>query len=311
MTMKKARMATTTEMMTTTTDRSRSGTHAMKISINFAAPCIAVLHLLGAAALPARADDAFLVKDGQPHAEIIIAEQAPRTTRLAAQELQLYVEKISGARLPIATEPSGRRAGESLRRPEPSHRAAQRDGRRVERRRLPHRLRRRLAGARRRRRRLHARRAVAAQQRRLDERPRPRAVGQADRLDIGATRISQLYKNYTGQTATFGKPGHEPAAKDGTVHVWGFDERGSFNAVCGFLRSLGVRWYLPGELGEVVPKTASIALPEDRRDGAARLSGAGASTSASACTAAKRRCGPCGWASAIRTACRSPTACTP
>ena len=45
----------------------------------------------------------------------------------------------------------------------------------------------------------------------------------------------------------------EAPAKEEREYLWQFDERGSFNAVCGYLRSLGVRWYLPGELGEVVP----------------------------------------------------------
>ena len=43
--------------------------------------------------------------------------------------------------------------------------------------------------------------------------------------------------------------------------IWEKDARGSLNAVYAFLRDLGVRWYLPGELGEIVPKEASIALP--------------------------------------------------
>src|SRR5258708_2165772 len=50
--------------------------------------------------------DSFLVKDGQPRAQIIIAENPPHTVRLAAQDLQTYVEKISGAHLPIVTKPS-------------------------------------------------------------------------------------------------------------------------------------------------------------------------------------------------------------
>jgi hypothetical protein len=33
------------------------------------------------------------------------------------------------------------------------------------------------------------------------------------------------------------------------------------NAVHDYLRGLGVRWFMPGELGEVVPKMASIPLP--------------------------------------------------
>ncbi len=38
------------------------------------------------------------------------------------------------------------------------------------------------------------------------------------------------------------------------------DENGSFNAVCEFLRGLGVRWYMPGKLGEVLPERKSIGL---------------------------------------------------
>ena len=48
----------------------------------------------------------FIVQDGHPCAEIIIAEEPPRTTRLAAQELQAYVEKITGATLPITNAPA-------------------------------------------------------------------------------------------------------------------------------------------------------------------------------------------------------------
>src|SRR5262249_30892597 len=36
------------------------------------------------------------------------------------------------------------------------------------------------------------------------------------------------------------KPG---GRKPEPLMLWGFDERGSFNAVCGFLMKLGVRWY--------------------------------------------------------------------
>ena len=47
----------------------------------------------------------FLVEDGEPRAEIVIADDARRTTRLAALELQETLEKISGAKLPITTTP--------------------------------------------------------------------------------------------------------------------------------------------------------------------------------------------------------------
>ena len=53
------------------------------------------------------AEDQFLVDEGKAYAEIIISESPARSTRLAAAELQTYVAKISGARLPIRAEPSG------------------------------------------------------------------------------------------------------------------------------------------------------------------------------------------------------------
>ena len=50
--------------------------------------------------------ESFLVQNGKAQAEIIIPEKPQRTTRLAARELQTYIEKITGTRLAIATEPS-------------------------------------------------------------------------------------------------------------------------------------------------------------------------------------------------------------
>jgi hypothetical protein len=43
---------------------------------------------------------------GKAYADIIISESPARSTRLASAELQTYVAKISGARLPIRAEPS-------------------------------------------------------------------------------------------------------------------------------------------------------------------------------------------------------------
>ena len=55
------------------------------------------------------AAETLLVDNGQPRAAIVVAQSPPRTVRLAAQELQNYVEKITGAHLPIVTQPG--RAG--------------------------------------------------------------------------------------------------------------------------------------------------------------------------------------------------------
>ena len=47
-----------------------------------------------------------IVENGKPRAEIIIAEKPARAAEFGAQELQTYLEKISGARIKIVTEPT-------------------------------------------------------------------------------------------------------------------------------------------------------------------------------------------------------------
>ncbi|MCA1808469.1 MAG: DUF4838 domain-containing protein [Lentisphaerae bacterium] len=41
---------------------------------------------------------------------------------------------------------------------------------------------------------------------------------------------------------------------------WEFDEGGSLNAVYALLRKLGVRWYMPREIGETVPEMATVTV---------------------------------------------------
>src|SRR6056297_3685197 len=55
-----------------------------------------------AAATSLRAET-YLVEDGKPRAAIVIAENAARSTLLAADELRATIETISGATLPIET----------------------------------------------------------------------------------------------------------------------------------------------------------------------------------------------------------------
>ena len=72
-----------------------------------------------------------------------------------------------------------------------------------------------------------------------------------------------MYKHRMTLPGDIGRPtAQATSAKPEPLQLWGYDERGSFNAVCGFLHKLGVRWYLPGELGEIVPSSETIALPK-------------------------------------------------
>jgi len=222
---------------------------------------LASLYVLCASVGQADPGETFIVEDGQPQAEIIITKRAPRTTRLAAQELQLYLEKISGAKLAIVTEPSGRTPVKVY-----VGRSAGTDLLQVSADELKHGAYRIVSGDR-----WLVLIGDDSDFTPIEPWPRSNSDWVSGRLhdqwhemtdSHWGNPLSQLRKHYTGRATTFGKPDHQPTADDGTVHVWGFDERGSLNAVCGFLRSLGVRWYMPGELGEVVPKRTSIPLPK-------------------------------------------------
>ncbi len=219
------------------------------------------LWLIGLAFAPAAAQaaDSFLVESGESRAEIIIAESPARSTRLAAADLQTYVEKISGAKLPIRTKPSADvpvqiYVGES---PHAAKLGVTSEG-------LEHGSYRIVSGE----------NWLALIGDDSDFEPghpfarnngdKPRARAEWEKI-IGAPYgmpSINLYKNRLRLPGETGKPDGAVTDKKETLEIWGVDERGSFNAVCGYLRNLGARWYLPGELGEVMPKMKSIPLPQ-------------------------------------------------
>ncbi len=211
-------------------------------------------------AVQAPAAEPFLVENGQPRAEIIIDAKPPRTTQLAAQELQKYVEKISGAKLNIVTEPSGKLPVSIFIGRSPH--TEQRDITDADLKFGAYRI---VSGE-------NWLALIGDDTDFVPIEPWPRnnreiVNGKAQQAWDAITGKhwgyphSQIYKHYTGPTSQFGTPNEQRVDKQGNVNVWSFDERGSFNAVCGFLRNLGVRWYLPGELGEIVPTLKTIPLP--------------------------------------------------
>ncbi len=186
----------------------------------------------------------WLVGNGESGAEIIIAKEPTRSARLGATELQTYLEKISGARLEIECEPTKQGllsifVGESE--------AARAAGVAVEE--LTRDAFRIVSGS----------HWLALVGKDLDFQPRePWARHHTD----WAKNRESIWEELAGHPwkCPIGTSLYRKYNKQ--LDIWSYDHRGSRNAVYAFLRDLGLRWYMPGELGEILPETASIALPE-------------------------------------------------
>ncbi len=218
---------------------------------------LSVLSLAGFAA------EQFIVKDGKPNAQIVVAaENRSRMATLAALDLRYYIEKLTGARLPIVTNPTdevpvkiyvGKSAGtEKL----GVSSADLKDG---------------------------AYRIVSGldwlvligDDFDFDPSKYPLSMKRGDKTAQEKWKAATKDKAdgvwacpwpFSGAFKRFWKPndfqqqlsaryGADAPALWGTNDgFWLHDENGSLNAVCAFLRSLGVRWYMAGELGEVLPE---------------------------------------------------------
>lgn len=199
----------------------------------------------------------FIVDDGQPRAEIVIAENPARAVDLAARELQTYVEKMSGAKLEIVNEPSGEVPVKIY-----VGRSDYTQG--IEAPRTDDGAFRIVSGP----------DWLALIGYDWDFRPvgpwaRNHGDWQENKLKLWRQMTSSLwydpiakriYRDYNGHAGSF-KAGQPRDTARGKTGLWEYDKRGSQNAVYQFLRDLGVRWYMPGELGEVVPHRGTIPLP--------------------------------------------------
>lgn len=186
----------------------------------------------------------FIVKDGQSQAEIVISEQPARMAKVAANELQEYLRKMSGAEVPVTTTPSAGCPVQIY-----VGKSAHTDRLKVAHDDLKHGAFRMVSGK--------NWLALIGDDR---EYTPPKFMS-------SAANAEEAYRNWDALTgAKWGNPfeaihrGYDDKSK-----LWMYDGRGSVNAVCEFLRGLGVRWYFPGEIGEVVPTAKSIALPEVNR----------------------------------------------
>ncbi len=204
----------------------------MKLLIALLLTVLPVLH----------AADTFLIEKGQPRAEIIIAEKPARMTKLAAKELQTYLEKISGAKLEVRTAPTAGKAHIFLGKS--SHTEALKlatNG-------LENGAFRMASGA-------DWLALVGPDDDFVPIEPWGRMRSTAEQA-----RVNREFDTITGDTFWNNFSGlymryHQK------LDVWDYDDAGTLNAVYAFLRGLGVRWFAPGELGEIVPRQATIVLP--------------------------------------------------
>ncbi len=212
------------------------------------------------------AADLVLVENGQPRAEIVIAEQRPRMTTLAALELRHFIEKMSGARWPIVTVPGAARVKIHVGESEATQRLGVsaeglRDG--------AYRIATGadwvvLLGADR----DFDPKAMPWPLKRSDA---PRAEAEWKKLTAGKSDAAWGFPFASGfkaywnpadflpqMTARYGED--FPKLWGGKNGFWNYDQGGSLNAVHGLLRQLGSHFFMPGELGEVVPKKATLAV---------------------------------------------------
>ena len=158
-----------------------------------------------------------LVEDGRPAATIVVSaaaaaelakpadaepadeSESPNNAAVAAREFQHYVEKITGARLPIVADD---------------------------------------------------------------------AAPNGPRVLVGASRLTDSIAGLeipSGVTKDLAEEGFVIWCKGETLVLAGNDDGpyyGTRYAVCDLLERFGVRWIMPGEFGEVIPKQATLAVPE-------------------------------------------------
>jgi len=206
-------------------------------SMLFSTLLLVVLNALGEAG-----EVVFIVKNGETRAEIVIADKPARMTKLAAKELQNHVSKMSGAKLPIVTE---RHAGKFAIFVGKSHFT---DALGLATDDLKHGAFRMASGE-------DWLALLGPDKDFVPIEPWGRSRSPAE-----TERVNAEWDKITGDTFW-------NAARDlhfryhADLDVWDQDDAGTFNAVNEFLRSLGCRWFAPGELGEVIPEKRSIPLP--------------------------------------------------
>lgn len=189
------------------------------------------------------ADEIKVVEAGKAVAEIVVGEDATRVPKFAAKELQLYLQKISGAEVPIVSEPT---AGTPVQVYVGKSRFTNEKDLKTEDLKF---------GA--------YRMASGNDWIALlgpDKDFEPIEPWGRSKSKTETKRVNEEFDKISGDTF-WNNFRMLYARKHDNLGVWDYDDMGTLNAVYKFLRDLGVRWYAPGEIGEVVPEMTDISFP--------------------------------------------------
>jgi hypothetical protein len=162
-----------------------------------------------------------LVKDGRPVCSIILADKPSEGAKIAASELQTYVEKISGAKLGIYSDAD----------------QTAREGGRI------------LVG--------HSRLTDAIPGLKI-----PEGITPALREEGYVIRCTGDTLVLAGNDATVPKNMVDSPSPHAWESIGTSMYFGTRYAVYDLLTRLGVRWFTPGEYGEVVPKSPTVQIQE-------------------------------------------------
>ncbi len=199
--------------------------------------CVAFMLLVAGAAAYA---DVQLVNDGKPVADIVVEANALSSVKLAGNDLQEYIEKISGAKLPIANMPSQdvknhiyvgesdftRKLGLSVSDLKPEgFKIIAKDNYLV-----------------------------------LIGRDEQRPPDKYPRRGPEAAKAKEEWRKFAGDESDPASGGTGLLNTKLNFHV--YDATATFYAASEFLEQLGVRWYHPYENGTVVPSMKNVVAKE-------------------------------------------------
>jgi len=192
----------------------------------------------------------FIVKDGKANAEIIIADKPTRMQKLAAEELQDFIHKISGAKLAISSKVTDDDSVKLY----------------VGKSRYTDALKHSTEGLK-----YDAYHMISGNDHLVllgnDEEALLKEPGDSiyKRNSKSSEEATKKWDKLVGHSRWKCPVLHRFKSYNKDLKLRYDDQRGSLMAVYDFLRSLGARWYFPGEFGEVLPETKTIVLPKVKK----------------------------------------------